>query len=135
MRMLVMIIAAAWSLFGAEINWAHTYAEAQERAVKEQKNLLVLITTERCRWCRKLEAFTLTDEKVAERINREYVAVHVTRDKDDYPEQLTAQRVPTSYFLTADGEVIHDMMGYWNVEDYLSILDDVQFVLKEEQKQ
>jgi uncharacterized protein YyaL (SSP411 family) len=134
MRIIMISIMMLVSLWGSEINWAHSYAEAQERAAKEHKNVLLLITTEYCRWCRKLEAFTLTDERVAERVNREFVAVHVTRDKDDYPEHLTAQRVPTSYFLTPEGEVIHEMMGYWNVEDYLSILDDVKFALTQEKK-
>lgn len=130
-KILLMLLTTLW-VFGAEIDWAHSYAQAQERAKKEQKNILLLITTESCRWCRRLEATTLQDEAVVKRINAEYVALHVTRNKDDYPKNLVAQRVPMSYFLKPDGEVIHDMMGYWNVEDYLSILDDVAYELRRE---
>lgn len=132
MKMIFIALLAALSLNGAEIDWAHSYAEAQERANKEQKNILLLITTESCRWCRRLESTTLKDEDVVKRINAEYVAVHVTRGKDEYPEDLVARRVPMSYFLKADGEVIHDMMGFWNVEDYLSVLDDAAYELTQE---
>ena len=130
MKKIFLMLLTALSLFGAEIDWAHSYAQAQERAKKEHKNILLLITTESCRWCRRMEATTLQDDAVVKRLNAEYVALHVTRDKDEYPKELVAQRVPMSYFLKPDGEVIHDMMGYWNVEDYLSILDDVEYELR-----
>lgn len=132
MRIFWMAVMAALSLGASEIRWAHSFAEAQERAHREEKNILLLITTESCRWCRRLESSTLTDRRVADRINAEYVAVHLTRGKDDYPAHLVAPRVPMSYFLKPDGEVIHDMMGYWNVEDYLSVLDDAAYELKQE---
>ena len=132
MKILIFVCITAATLFGEGINWAHSYAEAKERAAKEEKNILLLITTESCRWCRRLESTTLEDERVVKRINDEYVAVHVTRGKDKYPEDLVARRVPMSYFLKADGEVIHDMMGFWNVEDYLSVLDDAAYELKQE---
>lgn len=130
MKKIVMILTMALSLWAAEIDWAHSYAEAQERAKNENKNILLLITTETCRWCRRLESTTLQDDAVIKRINAEYVAVHVTRGKDAYPADLVAPRVPMSYFVKPDGEVIHDMMGFWNVEDYLSILDDAAYELK-----
>jgi len=128
-----MMLAAA-SLFAAEIDWAPSYEAAKVRAAQEQKNILLLITTESCKWCRRLESATLTDARVVERVNAHYVAVHVTRGKDVYPEDLIAPRVPMSYFLRADGEVIHDMMGYWNVEDYLSVLDDAEYEFKNPQE-
>ena len=130
MKKIVLILLAVLSLDAAEIDWAHSYAEAQERAKNEHKNILVLITTESCRWCRRLEATTLQNDAVIKRINAEYVAVHVTRGKDAYPSDLVAPRVPMSYFVKPGGEVIHDMMGYWPAEDYLSILDDAAYELK-----
>lgn len=130
MRIVMMTVLLLAALFGEEIHWVHSYDEATEKAAKEGKNVLVLITTESCRWCRKLEAYTLTDQAVVRRINEKYVAVHVTRDVDDYPETLKAPYVPTSYFLRPDGKIVHDMMGYWSVEDYLSILDDADYELK-----
>ncbi|MFY9143200.1 thioredoxin family protein [Sulfuricurvum sp.] len=124
MKKLIVLILLSIGVFGAEIAWNDTFAEAQAKAKKESKPMLVLITSEQCRWCRKLEATTLQDEAVIARINSQFKAVHVTRDKSVYPKNLSAKMVPMSYFLDGDGKVIYSIPGYWPSEDYQSILDD-----------
>lgn len=134
MRTILLLFFVLSTLSAAEIEWAQSYTEAKERAYKEDKNILLLITTERCRWCRKLEATTLQDSEVVGRINAGFVAVHVTRGEDDYPSNLKAQMVPMSYFLYPDGRpIMRGIMGYWAAEDYLSIMDDVDRKLKKHQ--
>jgi uncharacterized protein YyaL (SSP411 family) len=131
MRTFLLFFFVLTALSGAEIEWAHSYKEAKERALKEKKNILLLITTERCRWCRKLEATTLHDAEVVGRINAGFVAVHLTRGEDDYPANLKAPMVPMSYFLYPDDRpIMRGIMGYWCAEDYLSIMDDVDRKLK-----
>lgn len=124
MKKILLLIMLSIGVFGAEIIWNDTFAEAQAKAKKESKPMLVLITSEQCRWCRKLEATTLQDESIIERINTQFKAVHVTRDKSVYPKNLSAKMVPMSYFLDGDGKVIYSIPGYWPSEDYQSILDD-----------
>lgn len=124
MKTFALIALFIVHLFGAEIAWNETYATAQAKAKKESKPMLVIITTEQCRWCRKLEATTLSDDEVIAKINSRFVPVHVTRDKSVYPKNLTAKMVPMSYFLDANGNIIHSIPGYWPSEDYQSILDD-----------
>jgi len=127
---LLTICFAVFSLYGAEINWADSYADAMVKAKQENKNVMVLITTHSCRWCRKLESETLMDEGIIARLNKDYILVHVTRGEDDYPDSLNAPGVPATYFLSAEGEpIIKRVMGYWNVEDYNSFLDDVDYKL------
>jgi len=129
-KILITLLLSTLSLFSAEINWAKSYKEAISKAIAENKNVMVLMTTHTCRWCRKLESQTLTDAGIIERINRDYVPVHVTRDEDEYPASLDAPGVPATYFLNARGEpIIKRVMGYWNVEDYSSFLDDVDYKL------
>jgi len=124
MKILLLFALFTITLFGGEIGWNDTFAEAQAKAKKESKPLMVLITSEQCRWCRKLEATTLSDETVISKINTKFVPVHVTRDKDVYPKTLTAKMVPMSYFLDGEGKVLYSIPGYWPVEDYQSVLDD-----------
>ena len=114
-------------VMGSEIQWSPNFADAQVKATKESKPLLVLITSEQCWWCRKLEATTLEDDGVIQKINQKFVAVHVTRDKSVYPQTLKAKMVPMSYFLDGNGKVIHAMPGFWPTEDYQSILDDAMY--------
>ncbi|MDD2780133.1 DUF255 domain-containing protein [Sulfuricurvum sp.] len=124
MKKVVLLVLLMTSLFGTDIVWQDTFAAASAKAKKESKPLLVLITSEQCRWCRKLEQTTLQDQDVISKLNSKFVMVHVTRDKSIYPKNLTAKMVPMNYFLDANGKVIYSMPGYWPVEDYQSILDD-----------
>lgn len=113
------------SVFGAEITWNNSYEQALAKAKKESKPLMVLITSEQCRWCRKLENTTLQDEEIVARINAKFQAVNVTKDKSVYPKNLSAKMVPMSYFIDpSNGKVLYSIPGYWGSEDYHSILDD-----------
>lgn len=119
-----------FSLYAGEIEWVESYQAGVEQAKKEGKNIYLLVTSESCRWCHKLEATTLLDDEVVRQIHKEFVPVHVTRDKDDYPSYIKAKMVPMNVFLTSEGRVFHTMPGYWNVEDFLSVLKDTRYKLK-----
>lgn len=124
MKKLVFWLLFPFWLYGSEVQWSSNFAEAQKKSLQEGKPLMVLITSEQCRWCRKLEATTLEDETIVSQINGQFSAVHVTRDKSIYPKNLVAKMVPMSYFLDGNGKILYSMPGYWGTEDYQSILDD-----------
>ena len=129
-KFLLMICLSVFHLYATEINWANSYADAMTKAKHEKKNVMVLITTHTCRWCRKLESETLVEKLVIKRLNKDYISVHITRGEGDYPSSLEAPGVPATYFLNQEGQpIIKRVMGYWNVEDYLSFLDDVDYKL------
>ncbi len=120
------------SLDASEIKWFHNYDEAVIQAKLQNKKLFVLITSETCRWCRKLEMRTLKDPTITKRINKKYISVALTRDKDSYPKHLKAKMVPMSYYLQNNDKVINSVPGYWGVEDYHTVLDDVNYNLRKE---
>lgn len=124
MKKLAFLAFVTANLFAADIAWNETFEQAQAKAKKESKPLMVLITSEQCRWCRKLEATTLQDDEIVTKVNTQFIPVHVTRDKSVYPKNLTAKMVPMSYFLDAEGKVVYSIPGYWPPEDYQSVLDD-----------
>jgi uncharacterized protein YyaL (SSP411 family) len=123
-KIFLLMMLCVWA-FGVEVTWNGTYDEALAKAKKESKPLMVLITSEQCRWCRKLESTTLQDEEIVSRINSKFQAVNVTKDKSIYPKNLVAKMVPMSYFIDpSNGKVLYSIPGYWGSEDYNSILDD-----------
>lgn len=125
MKKIFFLLMFCISVFGVEITWNTSYDSARAKAKKESKPLMVLITSEDCRWCRKLEETTLQDEEIISRINTQFQAINVTKDKSVYPKSLTAKMVPMSYFLDpSNGKVLYSIPGYWESEDYHSILDD-----------
>jgi len=113
------------TLFGGELGWNHDYKKALEQAKIEKKDVYMLITSANCRWCRKFEATTLQDEAILQRLNKQYVLLHIDRDEDYMPEHFKKKRVPRHYFLRADGTIIYSFLGYWASEDFISFLDDV----------
>ncbi len=132
MKQILLLLFTLLSLQAAELDWASDYAQAVDEAKREQKNVMVVITTEYCRWCRRLEATTLTDGEVVRQVHEKYVPVHVTRDVDDYPAELEADRVPMIYMVTPAGEVLHWALGYMEPQQFLTVLKDADFVLKDE---
>lgn len=125
MKKIGLLIVMALTLLSAEVNWSGTYEQGLEKAKKTNKPLLVLITSEQCKWCRKLESTTLRDKKIVGHINNKFEAVNVIKDNSIYPKGLAAKTVPMSYFIDPKtGKYFLSFPGYWNVEDYNSILDD-----------
>lgn len=134
MRIVLMMLGLVSLLMGEEIHWNSSFEAAKAAAQNEKKILYVIITSETCRWCRKLESTTLKKPAVVKNINTKYAPVALTRGKDSYPSSLKAKMVPMSYFLTPQGRVIYSVPGYWVAEDYLSMMDDVERKYKKQKK-
>lgn len=129
MRPLLVSMILALTLAAADLPdlpWADHYDEAVKEAAASNKAVYLLITTPRCRWCHRFLTTTLNQAIVAARLTTLAVPLHVTRGEDDYPEHLHAAMVPMHFFVDPDGQVLIKMPGYWDDENFLSILDDVE---------
>ena len=126
MRIVILMTLFLGSLFATEIKWNDGFEAAKAKAQKEDKIIYALITSETCRWCRKLEVETLEDKNVVSNLNSKFEPVTLTRGKDSYPPCLKAKMVPMTYFLTPEGRVLYSVPGYWSEEDYLSMMGDVE---------
>lgn len=124
MRIPALLLFLTLVLSAAEIKWADSYDEAVALAKKEEKAVYALITSETCRWCRKMEATTLQSQSVIDAIEKDFIAVHLTRDKDEYPRYMKAKMVPMTFYMRTNGRIVHSVPGYWTTEDYLSITSD-----------
>ncbi|HIC42850.1 MAG TPA: DUF255 domain-containing protein [Sulfurimonas sp.] len=57
-KILSLLSLCVFTLYANELNWANSYNEALLIAKAENKNIMLLITSKTCRWCRKLESNT-----------------------------------------------------------------------------
>jgi len=126
MRFLFFALVFSGVLSAAQMEWAEDFAGAERLAAAEGKVLYILITSPDCRWCKRFKRTTLTDADVDARLGRMAVGVEVERGSGTYPAHLKAPVIPMHYFLGADEKVLVKMPGYWNTEDFMSILDDVE---------
>jgi thioredoxin-related protein len=96
-----------------EISEIYTnYEEAFKTAKIENKALLILFSTEYCRWCTKLKETTLKNPEVIKRLNQEFVVLFLDRDKDEYPSKYNVKAVPAVYFTDKNEEIFTSMVGY-----------------------
>lgn len=130
-KLLLSVFLLAGTLFSTtllaeEIGWLKNINSAFELAQKEQKTVMVLVEGENCRWCVKMKHRTLADENVQKKLES-YITVKVMReDEDDVKDLPIINGVPSVFFMTPEKEVIESVIGYFNVEDFLSYISDVE---------
>lgn len=84
-------------------------AEAVAKAKKEQKQVMVMIGGNWCRWCRMFEKFRLSDAKVDSAVQRDFVWLHLNYSKENKNEAVLKslsfpQRFGFPVFVVLDGE-------------------------------
>lgn len=124
MKLLLMVFSLLFVLSADEVKWLENYEEAFEEAKIEKKPLLVVMTKEHCRWCKKLEEKTLSNEKISAKISQKFVNVLLVRENSNFPRMLKSKIFPTTFFIDNEGSIVHKMPGYWSIDDYSSIIDD-----------
>jgi thioredoxin-related protein len=124
---IVFIIALSiFSLFGADVKWEKDIGAAVERAAKEQKPLMVVVTKIGCRWCDVLKQNTLRNPKVVSLINHDFVAYEGVVDEGTVPQSLMTQGTPATWFIKDKTPMFEPIMGAVGSEDFLKALDIVK---------
>ena len=123
---LLVGILFSTTLFAEEIVWIKDINSAFDLAKKEQKTVMVLVEGQNCRWCVKMKQRTLGDENVQKKLES-YIIVKVMREDEDAVKDLPIiNGVPSVFFMTPKKEVLESVIGYFNVEDFLSYISDVE---------
>jgi thioredoxin-related protein len=106
-----------------DVKWRTDYAAARKEAAETGRALLLDFGTEACFWCKKMDATTLRDPKVAKVLNERFVPVKL--DGNAHPrltETLKVEGFPTLILATPDGKVIGRHAGYATVEQLTALL-------------
>ncbi|DAB39596.1 MAG TPA: thioredoxin family protein [Sulfurovum sp. UBA12169] len=127
MKKIIILMGIFWSgLFGTELVWQKDIDAAFEIAQKEHKNIMLMVESQNCRWCKKMEDETLADENVQKRL-ASYSLVKVSRGEERIMDQLPMiHGVPTIFFMTPEKKILQKVVGYFNVEDFLGYIDDAE---------
>ncbi|QOP40977.1 thioredoxin family protein [Sulfurimonas marina] len=130
MKKIVLFLAMTFSLFASGIDWPHDYKQALIDAKKSNKLVYVLLTSDNCRWCRKFENTTLQEKAIQERLAKEFVVVHISRDRHFVPKNFETTPVPRHYFVDSQGEILYETLGHRGVECFDSFMDNAHDRLK-----
>ena len=127
-KIILGLLLLSSTLFSLE--WVKDIDTALTVAKKEHKNIMVFVEGENCRWCKKMKHRTLSDESVEKRLEK-YVVVKVMREDGNAMSVLPpVQGVPTIFFMKENKAVIEEIIGYFNAEDFLSYIGDVEKKVK-----
>jgi len=122
------IVLSIFLLSGAlfALDWVKDINIAFEIAKKEHKNIMVMVEGENCRWCTKMKGRTLSDDAVEKRLEK-FVIVKVMREDSNVMAKLPPVKgVPTIFFMKEDKTILEEIIGYFNVEDFISYINDVE---------
>jgi len=125
-KIIFTLLVLTFSLFGADIKWEKDIVSAVDRAAKEKKPLMVLVTKNGCRWCDVIKEKTLKTPKVVSIINRDFVAYEGVVDEGTVPPSLMTQGTPATWFIKGKSPMFEPIMGAVESEDFLKALDIVK---------
>ena len=128
-RMLLGLFLLGGLLLAGDLNWERDPKSALAKAEKENRPVMVMVESDHCRWCKKMQYKTLADDEVSRRLEK-FVLVKIDRDGSDAKELPFVKYVPTIYFMTPQKKILERITGYFSVSDFGSWLDDVNRQLK-----
>ena len=106
--------------------WQEDLKTAFELAQKEQKNVLLMVEDERCRWCIKMKEGALSDVRVQKSL-QPYILLKIDRADHKSMESLPGLRgpIPSFHFFTAEKKPIDKIAGYYEPEDFLGYIEEI----------
>jgi len=123
MKKIVLIIAFLITSVFADINWIEDIDDAYERAAKENKKVMVMLSRKGCPACEYMKDIVFKDKNFTNRFNEELVAVHIDIHKDFMPDGLEYFATPTFYFLDSNEKKFHRINGAHNSKEFSEELE------------
>ena len=129
----ILFIAILFSLsFGSMDNFAKknnyfiNYEKAKESAQKTNKPLMLVLVTNTCPWCEKLEKQTLGKENINNLVIQNFTPLILNRDKALYPsDKFVAKVVPSVFFIDSkDEKIINTSFGYKTKKKFMNVIEE-----------
>ncbi len=111
--------------FAKEMGYETSYKKALERAQKEKKDIMFVLVTNYCPFCRKFEKRALMSEKVDKIVKENYIPLVINRERHNFPKRFESQRIPITYFISYKDETKFSYaLGYKSKNDFIMYLKD-----------
>jgi thioredoxin-related protein len=118
-------------------NFSLGFNDGLEKAVKENKNMLVDFYTDWCHWCKVMDEKTFNDKNISAKLNDRFISVRLNAESSSESVKFKGQtftnmeltrafRVtgfPSLAFISPQQEVITVIPGYIPAEQFGYILD------------
>jgi thioredoxin-related protein len=109
--------------FASEMKYETNFDDAVKRSKKEQKNIMLVLVSNYCPWCRKFEQRVLLKEEVNAVIQNNYIPLILNREKDPFPKEFDTGFTPIVHFIDYKTQKSYkNVIGYNNKDEFTYIL-------------
>ncbi|MBK7128328.1 MAG: DUF255 domain-containing protein [Crocinitomicaceae bacterium] len=102
-----------------------TWAEALKKSEDDNKLIFLDAFASWCGPCKRMTAYTFTDDAVGTYFNEHFINVKMDMEKNADGPRLSSkfnlEAYPTLYFINADEEVVHQSLGYQEPEALIKV--------------
>jgi len=106
----------------SKVHFESSYSKAFEEAKLKHKQLIIKLTAEHCRYCKKMDKEVFEDKDVVEKVNKNFVVLELDVNKDKLPLGITKTMTPTFFFVNEEAKIVRKIPGSWNKVDFLDLL-------------
>lgn len=126
-KIVFLFLLTLSTVFGSGIKWEKDYATALKQAKALNKPVMFVISNHNCHFCVQFETTALSNPKVIQKLNANYIAAIVYVDENPiFPRDLYVGGTPATWFLKSDGEPLFEpLMGAVDTVGFLKALDIV----------
>lgn len=126
-KILFVLLVTLSTVFGSGIKWEKDYVTALKQSKAQNKPMMFIISNHNCHFCVQFESTALSNPKVIQKLNKEYIAAIAYVDESSvFPNNLYVGGTPATWFLKSDGEPLFEpLMGAVDSTVFLKALDIV----------
>jgi protein disulfide-isomerase len=95
------------------VAWETNLKDAWQRALRQNRPLLLMVSLDHCGYCTKMKQETFRDADLADRIGASYVAVLVdAKHNAEFVRKLGVRVYPSTFLISADSKILARVEGY-----------------------
>lgn len=124
-----LILGSVSVAMADDVRWRGDYKAAQAEAVRLKRPIMIVVTSEGCGWCRKLERTTLRDARVVQELNEFTIPFRLDADDSTQAalvEALGVDGVPAIAFVNPGGKLIANRPGYLDAAKFLRFVQGMR---------
>jgi len=109
--------------FASEMKYETNYDAAVKKSKKLQKNIMLVLVSNFCPWCRKFEQRVLLKNEVNSLIQKNYIPLILNKEKDPFPKEFDTGFTPIIHFIDYKTQKSYkNVIGYNNKDEFTYIL-------------
>ncbi len=114
-----LLFGQSYKEFASGLGYETDYKVAIAKAKEEKKDLMFVLITNYCPWCKKFEQRTLSNSDINAKVHKKYVPLIMNREEKNFPLKFDSSTIPVVYFVNYKDENIYKTTrGFQTKEDF-----------------